>query len=147
MWLYAAHYMYMKGSTYVKEQGDTGASSSSTSIHLCMSSRTHRRTVVMDSCTLFPSSEVLSIYLKANTVLSLLKQKKEWQRWINSGDESKAIRCVYFLTHVKALMVRFKNAYSTSSGILSIWAMQSSMHDNVCLGAWKGIKPEVKVCI
>lgn len=44
---------------------------------------------------------------------------------------------VVFLTWVKALMVRSRNAFSTSCGIVFIWAIQSSMHINVSLGAWE----------
>lgn len=48
-----------------------------------------------------------------------------------------------FLTQVKALIVRFRNAFSTSSGIFSIWAIQPSMHVNVSLGAWGEMKTQL----
>lgn len=59
------HHICMTGSTYVKEKGDVGGSSASMTLDL-MSSRTHRRAVVMDSYTLLPSSELFLICSKAN---------------------------------------------------------------------------------
>lgn len=68
----AARHIYMTGSPYAKENGVRGVTSASSFMHL-KSSRTHRRTVVMDSYTWLPSSELFSICLKADVVLRLLK--------------------------------------------------------------------------
>ncbi len=135
----AVHHIYMAGSTYVKGKGDIGVSSASMAT-LLMSSRTHRRTVFMDSYTLLPSSDLFSICSKANKTLNLLKQNQWHGNELNCWNESQIIRRVGFLTQVKALIVRFRNAFSTSSGIVSIWAIQSSMHVNVSLGAWEEMK-------
>lgn len=55
----------MTGSTYFKGKGVVGVSSLLVSRPL-RSSRTHRRIVVMDSCTLHSSSELFPIWSKAN---------------------------------------------------------------------------------
>lgn len=73
----AARHIDMPGSPYAKEKGVGGVASASSFMHL-MPSRTHRRTVVMDSYTWLPSSELFSICLKADVVLRLLKPSQYW---------------------------------------------------------------------